>query len=68
MKLDAPLGGGYGCAHCGRVFGGLTGFDRHQQLTPSGLVCHDPASRGMAKKPNGRWSVATPVFTRKVTV
>lgn len=41
------------CAQCGRVFGGLTGFDAHQDwhvwksLGPElRLVCRDPAELG----------------------
>lgn len=42
------------CASCGRSFGGVTAFDRHQTLTADGVVCRDPATLGL-RQSNGTW-------------
>jgi hypothetical protein len=39
------------CGGCGRVFTGLTAFDRHRR----NFRCVDPASVGLEQKPNGIW-------------
>jgi hypothetical protein len=57
-QLEVPLGTGTsaaGCRSCGRVFTGVTAFDRHQRLTKTGLVCLDPADIGLERKPSGQW-------------
>ena len=58
MELEVPLGGGLnasGCRGCGRVFTGITAFDRHQRWTDGRLTCLDPATTGLERKRNGHW-------------
>lgn len=58
MKLEVTLGQSHaaaGCRGCGRVFTGVTGFDRHQRLIDGELACLDPAALGMERKPDGKW-------------
>lgn len=48
---------GFTCASCKRVFGGLTGFDKHQSwyigvYGTMQLACHDPAT---LKRKNGAY-------------
>lgn len=44
-----------GCRGCGRVFTSVTAFDMHQRFTRQGLVCLDPATLKLERKPNGQW-------------
>lgn len=66
------------CAGCGRYFGGVSGFDAHQTISPTGdAVCADPASLTNSKGESlgyvlteaGYWIRPMPegiVFTRGV--
>jgi len=58
VKLEVPPGqslAAAGCRGCGRVFTGVTGFDRHQRWIKGTLTCLDPAAIGMEQKPDGKW-------------
>jgi hypothetical protein len=59
------------CFACGRVFGGVEGFDRHRRggffqvgETGSGRFCADPASLGMVQDRKGRWCRKPPELPR----
>jgi hypothetical protein len=59
--LEGPItGNGHGCRGCGRVFAGITAFDRHQRLRDESLQCLDPSTLGMVRRPNGRWALDSP--------
>lgn len=46
------------CTVCDRDFGGLTAFDRHQDVdykrSPA-VICRDPEELGMHQDKHGRW-------------
>lgn len=51
------------CPECGRrsnPFGGLSGFDRHQELIDDhpGVICHDPTRSGLWWNADRRGSAA----------
>lgn len=46
------------CAACHQTFTGLTLFDAHQDVNYTrqpAILCHDPASLGLAQSPRGTW-------------
>jgi len=49
--IGGPSGAECECIACGRIFGGLTSFDRHQRWTGRGegavLVCQNPRDHGL---------------------
>lgn len=57
-----------GCKQCGRDFGGLGAFDKHQDVDYKRqpvIICRDPATLGMHQDGNGRWrmeSTGTPFW------
>ena len=38
------------CTGCGRIFGGVSGFDKHQRLKGGKIHCLDPSGLGMVEK------------------
>jgi hypothetical protein len=50
------------CDGCGRYFGGVRAFDRHQTARRDGTtICHDPATRKLVF--DGRyWAQPRPLF------
>ena len=54
------------CAACGRSFGGVRAFDRHQRLTAGGrLVCREPSTLGMVER-GGWWGQPVPAVASGV--
>lgn len=48
------------CSGCGRFFGGVSAFDRHQKIAKDGsAICLDPAERGMVYR-SGWWGQVGP--------
>jgi hypothetical protein len=64
-----PRGARFRCAGCGRFFGGLTAFDRHQTESdqpPRYTTCHNPADRGLVDR-SGVWGRPAPVLPKNAT-
>ena len=58
MELEVPLGqslSACGCRGCGKVFTGITGFDRHRRWAAGEVTCLHPETLGMERKPDGKW-------------
>ena len=71
MELEVSLGqsqAAAGCRGCGRVFTGITGFDRHQRWADGRLTCLDPATIGMERKADGKWGKPGPAEVPRFTV
>jgi hypothetical protein len=63
VQLEVSLGqslAACGCSGCGRVFTGITAFDRHQRWAQGKLTCLDPATLGMERKRDGKWGYPAP--------
>lgn len=61
-QLEVSLGTGFaaaGCRACGKVFTSVTAFDKHQRLVRGAVVCLNPATVGLERKPSGRWGGKT---------
>ncbi len=59
------------CAQCGRFFGSVTGFDKHQQRAPDGnarcLSENEMCGRGMVQGAAGWWYATTATWAPKET-